>query len=62
MVRNNVLLLLHPLYRHGEEQRRCNTKKYYHLDKCPSPAASGHKIIIMIIIIELQINTIHKKL
>ena len=42
-----MLLLLHPLYRHGE-QGRCKMKKYYHLVKCPSPAASGHrKIIIM---------------
>ena len=36
------------------------TKKYYYLDRCPSPAASGHNKIIMIIsIIELQINIIH---
>ena len=57
MVRNDALLLLHLLYRHGEEQGRFKTKKYDHLDKCPTPAASGYKKIITIT--ELQINIIH---
>ena len=30
MMKNNMLLLLHPSNRHGEEKGRFKTKKYYH--------------------------------